>query len=184
MNVSYGNEEFIKKQFCVREGGTLLLRCKSSYTRFEGAEKYNTLYEMMSQNCERWAQNVLGERIRQEFVASDDEQKKFRFGSYEYSFSSYIGGEDSEKLCVISDASLTRRGQREPIEFRRSSQLWRKSDLALMPDAALLPKKKSRELKNTLKRKPTGFFMRGGDVFAFGGSSPYYWEEKVSLRKD
>ena len=179
MNISCGNEELVKRQFCVREEGALLLRCVSSYTKFEGAEKYNTLYEMMSKNCERWAEKVLGERIRQEYLSSDDEQKRFRFVCYEYSFSSYIAGEDADKLCVISDARLTRRGSRGALEFQRTSQLWRKSDLALMPDSFILPKKKSRELKNMLKRKPTGFFLRGGEVFAFGNSSPEYWEEKL-----
>lgn len=179
MNISYGNEISVKKQFTVREEGTLLLRCKCSYTTFTDAKKFNTLYEMMWQNCERWAIRVLGESIRREFLDSDDPMKRFHFPFYEYSFFSYISGEDKEKLCVITDATLSRRGQRSPVEFRRCSQLWRKSDLALLPDSTLLPKKKSRDTKALLKKRPVGFFLRNDSVFAFGGTSDVYWEEKL-----
>ena len=179
MNISFGNEDFVKKSLCFREEGALLLRFNSSYTVFSGAEKYNTLYEMMSSNCEEWVSSVLVERVRREFLASDDLYKKFRFPAYEYSFSSYIAGEDADKLCVITDVSLSRRGSPAPIEFKRSSQLWRKSDLAIMPDSFLLPRKRTPHLKALLKRKPTGFFLRQSSVFAFGSLPSGYWEERL-----
>lgn len=179
MNISCGNEISVKKHFTIREEGTLLLRCKCSYTTFPDAKKYNTLYEMMWQNCERWATQVLGEKIRREFLDSNDSMKRFHFPCYEYSFSSYISGENADMLCVITDATLLRRGQKSPVEFRRTSQLWRKSDLALLPDSTLLPKKKSRDTKALLKKHPVGFFLRDNDLFAFGGVSDLYWEEKL-----
>ena len=179
MKISLGNEETVREGFSIREDGVLLLRCKISYTRFDGAQKYNTLYETIASNCEKWARNVLSVRAREEYLASTDPQKRFRFGYYEYTLSSYPSGERDGVLCVVSEVCLSRRGE-GIAEISRSSQLWREKDLALMPDRLILPRASRRKLwRSVKKRRPIGLLLRGVDVYAFGARGSEFWEERI-----
>lgn len=177
MIISLGKELTLKERFCIREDGAPIVRCAVSYTEFEGAEKYNALYAKISSNCSRWAREVLAKRARAEYLADPDEEKRFHFRCYEYSFSSYVSGENDEVLCVINDACLSRRGEGRRIELCRSSQLWRRRDLALLPDVYVLPKSKRRYFA---KLRATGIFLRGAVIYAFGGGASDYWEERLN----
>lgn len=128
--------ERVKRKFSVREEGVLLVRCSVSYDRFADADGYNSFCERLIVNCESWARKTLGEQARAEYLASEVNEKRFRFCGYEYFLSFHILDEDESSFCVRVEARLARKGARET-DSAQYVLRWRKSDLSLLPERSL-----------------------------------------------
>lgn len=167
----------------VREDGTLLLRINIEYPQAVcGNDAVNALYEKLAANCEEWASTWLGKRIRAEYDASEDELKRFRFGSYEYSFSAKISVETEEYLFTVLDTVLRKKGQKNPICFRRRSYVFRRSDGLLVPPRMLFAKGEAARTGKLLYGRATGVCFRDGRYLAFRINGGRYAETTVRMR--
>lgn len=167
----------------VREDGVLLLKIYIEYPQAVcGKDAVNALYERFYANCEKWATERLAERIKAEYDASEDELKRFRFGSYEYSFSAKISAQTEEYLFTVLDTVLRKKGKKEPVRSARRSYVFRKRDGLLVPPRMLFAKGETARTGKLLCGRATGVCFRDGEYLAFRSDGGKYAETAVRMR--
>lgn len=163
-----------KKYACLkREVGIEFLKIEISHPCFTNCvekdvkvERMNEFYEKIAENCKKYAETQLLEKIRAEYENSTDPRKRFNFKKYVYKIEYAVTEQNDSTLCVCIDVSLFRAGRRE--NYKRSSQVWKISSGGLCP-----PKiKKGKKIKNA-----DGYYIKGGKNFIYSHGGGYAEEE-------
>ncbi len=111
--------------------GVEVLRWKISLPTH--GEKISAFYEEIGERAVRYCEGALRERAEDEFEASEDEQKRFRFPSLTYRLEGRVTYEDETYVSVCLVAELRRRGERSPIGFFEDGQVFEKKNGMLLP---------------------------------------------------
>ncbi len=158
-----------KETFSKREVGVEFLKIDISRPYFANREENDTkvahlndFYGKVTENCKKYAETELFDKIRAEYDSDPDPRKRFHFKKYVYRYQYTVTEHNDAVLCVCIDVSLLRGGRRE--KYKRMAQVWDMKTLGLCP-----PKKKKGKSLNA----PDGYYIMDGKEVLYSHTDGY-----------
>lgn len=171
--------EQIKATVC--EGYQVLLRAEAELVLPEGKEFIGNYYRLLSDKCMHWATEVLGERIRREFLKTEDLHDRALWRAQKYRFVMRIPWSSEQYAAVLCESYLL--GQRGSMQnsYHRHSHVWNLDEESILPPAQILQLFGGGISMRELPLVPDGIYPEGGDLILYKNptaTSP--WEEYKS----
>lgn len=177
--------EFLEVHKTVRHGYQVLLRVEGELFLPEDFFKIREFYEKLSSACLSWAQDQYGERLKNEYSALESTKERARFRTQKYRLRIGRCFENESYVAFLCESELTDQWSGMGERYRRSSQVWNKSEETQLPPSQILRVFGLRLGKKELPFSPDGIYPEGGSLVIFRNATERlpFAERKFSIQK-
>lgn len=167
----------------VREGYQVLLRADSDYLLPTEHPKIRSFYEHLTDTCLKWALEIAGERLRQEFLSLESVREKSQFGTQRYRLSVQTVWESETHVAWVCESRMTGRWKEPSDGYRKSAQVWCLEDETMLPPSEILQMLGVRLKKRMLPFIPHGIYPIGEEIVFFRNATDRnrFEERKILL---
>lgn len=122
----------------VREGYQVLLRAEAELVLPEEKEVITNYYRLLSDKCMSWATEVLGERIRSDFLSLDDLHERALWRTQKYRFLMRIPWQNEHHIAILCESYLLGQRKEKQNSYHRLSHVWNLDEESILPIPQIL----------------------------------------------
>ena len=156
-----------KRSATVREGYQVLLRAEAEIVLPEGKDVIGNYYRLLCDKCMRWASEVYGERIKEEFLSLEDLHDRALWRTQKYRFLMRIPWQSEHHIAILCESYLL--GQHKDVQnsYHRLSHVWNLEEESILPIAQILELFGCGINLRDLPFKPDGVYPDGEELIFY-----------------
>lgn len=168
----------------VREGYQILLRADAEYLLPVGRARMESFYESLTDTCMKWALEVLGERLRSEFLALESLREKSQFGTRRYRMCTRPVWEEGKYAAFLCESRLTGQWREMQKSYHRTAQVWDLEEETLLPQGEILRTFGVKLRQRMLPFRPDGIYPEGDELVVFRNATDRFPFEERKLPRN
>ena len=156
-----------KRSATVREGYQVLLRAEAEIVLPEGKDVIGNYYRLLCDKCMRWASEVYGERIKEEFLSLEDLHDRALWRMQKYRFLMRIPWQSEHHIAILCESYLL--GQHRDVQnsYHRLSHVWNLDEESILPMGQVLALFAGDTKLRDLPFKPDGVYPDGEELIFY-----------------
>ena len=158
----------------VREGYQILLRAEIECFLPIEKKEISQFYEVLTETCLKWVQEVCGERLRREFLALESVHEKSQFRTQRYRMMVHSPWEEDGFATILCESRMTGQWKIPQKAYHRIAHVWNLEEESILPPAEVLARCGIRIKRRMLPFRPDGIYPMGDEVIFFRNASDFF----------
>ena len=151
----------------VCEGYQILLRAEAVLLLPQDEARIREFYEKLADTCIKWATEVHGEELREEFLLMEGAKERSTFRPRRYRLEMRIAHENEYFAAIVCESNLTDQWREPQQSYHRISHVWDLREQTVLPQAQILSRFGMHLSKSHLPFRPDGIYPEGEFIVCF-----------------